>query len=86
MRPWRAATSSANALEAAGSAWLERTTSTPSSSACAAATLSGLDPVDTTVAPSALKSRAVAAPMPVVPPVIRATLPCNLAIVRFPYR
>ena len=67
-------------------AWSDKTTSTPLSSACALARLSGLAPVATTVAPSSLKSRAVAAPIPVVPPVTRATLPASLVIALLPYR
>src|SRR5579872_5410143 len=39
-----------------------------------------------TNAPSLTKSFAAANPIPVVPPVMTATFPCNLPIRRFPFR
>jgi hypothetical protein len=46
----------------------------------AASTERALEPVTITVAPSDRKSLAVSAPMPVVPPLMRAILPSSLAI------
>ena len=56
----------------------EAMNSTPAICACAASTEAWLDPVATTVAPSAWNSLAVAAPIPLVPPVMRAILPSSV--------
>src|ERR1700736_1162935 len=72
---------SANVLISSPSAWAaarspesEARTTTPRRVFLAEARVSGLRPVTMTFAPWALKSWAVARPMPVVPPVIRMVL------------
>jgi hypothetical protein len=62
---------------------LETSTSIPGSAALAALTERSLEPVTTTVAPSDLKSHAVSAPMPLVPPLMRAILLSSLAMKDF---
>ena len=76
-RPWVARTCSTNALAAVGSPASDTMNSMPDICACAAPTDAALDPVATTVAPSARNSVAVAAPMPLVPPVMRTILPSS---------
>ena len=80
MRPCLALTLSTSALVAATSAASETSTSIPGSAAFAASAERSLEPVTITVAPSDWKSLAVSAPMPLVPPVMRAILPSSLAM------
>src|SRR6266446_278107 len=69
----------------AGSPASDCTTSAiPASSLRAAATVSGLRPVTITFAPSPANTRAVARPIPVVPPVTTANLPDSLPMCLLP--
>src|SRR5579859_20921 len=77
MRPCPAFTRSTSVLMAATSPASETTTSIPGNSVLALSTDAWLEPVTTTLAPSDWKSRAVAAPMPLVPPEMRAILPSS---------
>ena len=83
MRPCLYLTVSTKALVAAMSPASEAMTSVPDSSSRAASSVLGLEPVTITVAPSSRNSWAVAAPMPVVPPVMSAILFYNLFLFVF---
>ncbi len=80
MRPCLVLTWSTRTLVAATLPASESSTSIPGSAALAASTERSLEPVTTTVAPWDWKSLAVSAPIPLVPPLMRAILPSSLAM------
>src|SRR6202022_4425015 len=80
MRPCLVLTWSTRTLAAATLPASESSTSIPGSAALAASTERSLEPVTTTVAPWDWKSLAVSAPIPLVPPLMRAILPSSLAM------